>query len=368
MNGQQCRWGILGTAGIARKNWQAIRFAENATLTAVASRTTQRSQQFISECQSVVPFAEAPAAVGSYDELLTRSDVDAVYIPLPTGMRRDWVIKAADAGKHVLVEKPVGVSTADVQAMLDACRRNNVQFMDGVMFMHSRRLEALRSALDDGVSVGRIRRIATQFSFHAPEEFLQGNIRVSSELEPHGCLGDLGWYTIRFTLWTLKYQMPTRVTARLLASAARPDSPAKVPLEFSAELFFPNDVSASFYCSFQTEHQQWANISGTRGHLTVPDFVLPFFGDEVRFRVTNSAFQVAGCQFDMEQRGRDVSLLEHSNNHPTAQETNLFRTFSALALSGRLDPHWGEIALKTQQVMDACYASAMDDGKPVRFP
>jgi len=355
-----CRWGILGTAEIARKNWQAIALSGNSTLTAVASRTLDRSRQFIAECQASCPIPTAPAAVGSYDELLTRSDVDAIYLPLPTGLRKEWVIKAANAGKHVLVEKPVGVTTADVQDMLAACDRNRVQFMDGVMFMHSRRLDALRQVLDDGESVGRIRRIATQFSFNAPDAFLKGNIRVSSQLEPQGCLGDLGWYTIRFTLWAMKYELPTHVTARLLATAGRPDSPDQVPLEFSAELFFQNGVSASFYCSFQTENQQWANISGTKGFVHVPDFVLPFFGDEVRFDVTNSAFQVTGCDFDMQRRTRPVSLPEYSNSHATAQETNLFRTFSALVTSGRHDPHWGEIALKTQRVMDACLEAARE--------
>ena len=145
-----CRWGILGTAGIARKNWQAIALSGNSTLTAVASRSLDRSRQFIAECQAACPLPSAPAAVGSYDELLTRPDVDAVYIPLPTGLRKEWVVRAADAGKHVLVEKPVGVTAADVRDMLAACDRNRVQFMDGVMFMHSRRLDALRRTLDDG--------------------------------------------------------------------------------------------------------------------------------------------------------------------------------------------------------------------------
>jgi predicted dehydrogenase len=359
--GNVCRWGILGTAGIARKNWQAIVLAGNAEVTAVASRTLDRARQFFAECQAHTPLPHAPIAVGSYEALLARSDVDAVYIPLPTGLRKEWVIRAAEAGKHVLVEKPVGVSTADVQDMLAACDRHGVQFMDGVMFMHSRRLDALRQALDDGHSVGKIRRIATQFSFEGGDAFRRDDIRMNSQLEPHGCLGDLGWYCIRFTLWTMNYQLPTQVSARLLATAARADSPAQVPLEFSAELLFPDGVSASFYCSFQTENQQWANISGTKGHIQVDDFVLPFFGDEVRFDVTNSAFQVSGCDFAMERRTRTVALSEYSNSHPTAQETNLFRTFSELVTSGRRDPHWGEIALATQKVLDACWKSARSE-------
>jgi predicted dehydrogenase len=353
-----CRWGILGTAGIARKNWQAIALSGNATVSAVASRSLERSRRFIAECQAARPLPSGPVALGSYDELLARSDVDAVYLPLPTGVRKEWVLEAAEAGKHVLVEKPVGITVADVRDMLAACERNRVQFMDGVMFMHSRRLSALRQTLDDGESVGRLRRIAAQFSFSAPEGFLEGNIRGDSALEPHGCLGDLGWYTIRFALWVMKYELPTEVTARVLAEAGRPGGPRKVPFEVSAELVFPGGVSAALYCSFRTENEQWAVVSGTRGLVHVPDFVLPFFGDEVRFDVTNSVFERDGCDFDMRRRTRTVVVPEYSNSHPTAQETNMFRAFSALVGARDRDPQWGEIALRTQVVMDGCLRSA----------
>jgi predicted dehydrogenase len=212
-----CRWGILGTAGIARKNWRGLALAGNASLVAVASRTLDRSRQFIAECLASCPLPAPPAAVVGYGELLRRSDVDAVYIPLPTGERKRWVLEAAAAGKHVLVEKPVGVTAADVREMLAACDRSGVQLMDGVMFMHSRRLAALRQTLDDGQSVGAVRRIAAQFSFNGSDEFLQNDIRVHSQLEPHGCLGDLGWYTLRFSLWVMRYELPASVTARVLA-------------------------------------------------------------------------------------------------------------------------------------------------------
>ena len=120
MSQQQCRWGILSTAGIAKKNWHSILNSGNAVIRAVASRSTAKAQQFIDECQASVPAADPVQALGSYEELLARPDVDAVYIPLPTGLRTDWVVKAAQAGKHVMVEKPCGVSSADVQRMLAA--------------------------------------------------------------------------------------------------------------------------------------------------------------------------------------------------------------------------------------------------------
>lgn len=359
----QCRWGILGSANIARKNWKAIRLAGNSTLTAVASRDVARAKAFIEECQADVAFPTKPVACGSYEELLRRNDIDAVYIPLPTGVRREWVIKAAEGGKHILCEKPCGCTTADVRAMLDACKAHKVQFMDGVMFMHSARLPQLRQVLNDGESVGTLQRIVSQFSFAAPDEFLRSNIRVSGDLEPLGCLGDLGWYNLRFTLWVMNYQLPERVSGRTLSEYGSGKAP--VPMEFSGELFFPGGVSASYYCAFRTVNQQWAHMSGTKGAITVPDFVLPFYGCESGFELNQPFFRVNGCAFHMESHPRRFSVHEYSEGMPGAQEVNMIRTFSEIVTSGKLDPTWGEIALKNQIVLDACLQSAHAGGSLV---
>jgi predicted dehydrogenase len=363
MNQKQLRWGILSTANIARKNWQAIQNSGNGTVTAVASRDAAKSLQFIQECQAAAPQASAPRALASYEALLQSPDVDAVYIPLPTGLRKEWVLKAARAGKHVVCEKPCGATLAEVQDMVRACRESKVQFMDGVMFMHSARLDRVREALDDGVSVGRLRRIATGFSFCAPEAFLSGNIRMHSGLEPHGCLGDLGWYCIRFALWALQWRLPHSVSGRFLARQSRGDSPSQVPTEFSGELLFDGGVSCTFYSSFLTEHQQWVHMSGTRGSISIPDFVLPYYGSEVAFEVNNPSFEVTGCQFNMAPHIRRQPVHEYSNNHPNAQETRLFRNFAAQVLSGTLNEEWPDIALKTQQVMERCLESARSDAR-----
>jgi len=357
-----CRWGILGTAGIARKNWHAIRNSGNGLLAGVASRSLERAQAYIDENQAQVPHAPPPRAFGSYEQLIESDEVDALYIPLPTGIRKEFVLRAAAAGKHVLAEKPCGDTADDVREQIDACAAAGVQFMDGVMFMHSDRLVKLRDTLDAGDAVGSIRRLATQFSFLAPEDFLQDNIRVHSRLESLGCLGDLGWYTIRMILWTLKYEMPDRVSGRLIAQTGRTDSPGSVPTQFSAEMVFPSGVTASFYCSFETEHQQWFHISGTKGNIRLDDFVLPYHGPEVSFTTSQSHFEIDGCLFHMEDHSSRVAVREFASNHPTAQETKLFRTFGNLVLGGAPDPHWPEISLKTQQVLDACLASAREGG------
>src|SRR5262249_18039358 len=155
---------------------------------------------------------------------------------LPTGIRKEWVCQAARAGKHVLCEKPCATSSADLGAMLAACQENDVQLMDGVMFMHSARLPLLRQTLDDGRSIGDVRRITSQFSCLPSDDFLATNIRGSSLLDPLGCLGDLGWYNIRFSLWVMKEHLPQRVAGRLLAEHGQGNGPP-VPTEFSGELF-----------------------------------------------------------------------------------------------------------------------------------
>ena len=165
-----CRWGILGTANIARKNWKAMR--SPATRRCRPSRAAMsRKRKRISTAVRRRFHSRNRQSACTYEELLRRDDVDAIYFPVPTGIRREWVVRAAQAGKHILCEKPCAPTATDLRAMLDACKANRVQFMDGVMFMHSKRLPLLRQVLDDGQSVGDIRRIVSQFTFLASEEF-----------------------------------------------------------------------------------------------------------------------------------------------------------------------------------------------------
>lgn len=362
-----CRWGILGTASIGRRNWQAIANAGNATLVAVASRNQASAEAYIQQNQQHVPFEPLPIAVEGYAELLKRDDIDAVYIPLPTGIRKEWVIAAAAAGKHVLSEKPCGTNAAQLAEMLAACQEHGVQFMDGVMFMHNQRLQKMKSILTDGKSVGEIRRIASHFCFLGGDGFNSTNIRTNSELEPFGCLGDLGWYDIRLALWALDYQMPVQVVGRMLAYQQNSTHGARVPTEFAAELLFENGVISSFYNSFTATQQQWARITGTAGELQVDDFVQPFKGSQLKFQIVRNVGEQSGCHATILRDSTEYHTEEPSHSAANSQETELFRRFSAIVNCGVLEPHWGEIALKTQQVVDAVFKSANQDGAPIKI-
>jgi len=340
---KKLRFGFLSTANIGRKNWNSIYHSGNSTVAAVASRDKTKAQKFISELQSETPFETAPTAFGSYDELLASPNVDAIYIPLPTGLRKEWVLRTAAAGKHVICEKPCGLNSADVQEMIYACKKNRVQFMDGVMFMHNPRMARIRKFLDDGKSIGQIKRITSNFSFLMDVNAYDTNVRINSALEPAGCLGDLGWYNLRFTLWAMDWKMPREVRGQILSRRRAQKNLATVPLDFSGELIFDERTSASFYCSFTAQYQNWVHISGANGQLRMDDFVHSTGDPEPVFQLNQKVVSV-------KYPGKIAGEL--------AQATTMIRNFSNQASSGKLNADWPMWALKTQMVLDACLESA----------
>lgn len=347
------RIGFLSTAGIGRKNWKAIFNSGNCVVSAVASRDIAKSHKYIDECQREFGFEQPPLAFGSYEELLASETLDAVYIPLPTALRKGFVLRAAENHKHVVCEKPCAIDSAELAEMISACRKNNVQFMDGVMFMHNPRQAKVREVLQDDESVGALRRISSSFSFYSGEEFFRGNIRVNGALERAGCLGDLGWYSIRFALWTLNWRLPHTVSARILAaSQALPNRPP-APIDFSAELFFDDGVSVAFYCSFIAARQQWIHVSGQKGWLLLPDFIHPFNSFKPAFEVNEKWVTVSsGAECPP---GADPSV----QGHAAAQDATMWRNFANQIASGTLNEDWPMWSLKTQKVMDACHDAAL---------
>ena len=199
-----CRWGVLGTASIARKVVRAMHQARHARPVAIASRSLEKASAFATD-------HGLERAHGSYESLLADPEIDAVYIPLPTGLRRDWVLQAAAAGKHILCEKPVAPHSVAVEEMIEACTDAGVQFMDGVMFMHHARFDAVRKHLPDLGDLPTF--LDSAFTFRADPSFFESNIRGNTALEPLGAVGDLGWYCVRMALVVME-AMPVIVRAR----------------------------------------------------------------------------------------------------------------------------------------------------------
>lgn len=357
---RQVVWGFLGAAGIAEKNWASVRRSGNGILKSVGSRDIAKAQKFIDGCQASMPFETIPQAVGGYEAILADPQIDAVYIPLPTGLRKEWVIRAAEAGKHVLCEKPCAPSANDLAEMIAACEAHEVQFMDGVMFVHSDRFTKILEVLRSGKELGRLRRIESCFSFLGEEDF-EKNIRLDSRLEPAGCLGDLGWYGLRLSLSCFQGETPVKVRGLLL------EEKNGVPVELRGDLLFADARSASFHCSFNTALEQSCRISGTEGVLSMDDFVQPFEGLVTTFALTRLGARNEGCNYTTIPARRVVRVPGKATNDEGSQETLLFRNFGKLVLGGQVDPFWPEISMLTQKVMDAVLASARRGGEFVNL-
>jgi predicted dehydrogenase len=195
MADKKLRFGIIGCAGIAKKNVLAIKRSHSCKVVAVASRSLDKAVKFI---EDNFLSKEEVTAYGSYDELLASSSVDAVYIPLPTVLHLQWVTRAAEAGKHVLLEKPTAPSLGELKEIIAVCQKHNVIFMDGVMYMHHDRTKKLFHTLWTDPLFQPVQRVQSSFTFHGDSNFLAGgNSRTSSSGDPLGALGDLGWYCIR---------------------------------------------------------------------------------------------------------------------------------------------------------------------------
>ena len=202
MANRKIRWGIIGTAEIATKVVAGMHDAENAEVAAVASRSLDRAEVWAKE-------NNVPQAFGSYEELLADKSIDAVYLPVPTALRNEWIKKAARAGKHVYAEKPLADG---IEEAIEVCQQNGVQFMDGTMWLHSTRTHDIEKRIANG-DIGEIRRVTSAFTFKAPskEWYEGGNGRTDKSREPMGCLGDQGWYPINAILWSFGYELPEKV-------------------------------------------------------------------------------------------------------------------------------------------------------------
>lgn len=283
-------------------------------------------------------------------------------MPLPCALHQEWAIKAAEAGKAVLIEKPTAVSSETLTLIIQACVKNNVQFMDGTMFNHHERLKYIRQSID---SFGTpILRMTSGFSFLGDEEFQTKNIRVQKTLEPFGSLGDLGWYSIRFCLWAMNYTFPLYVRAKAHTWSNHNDKVNGVPIDVTAQLFFngpegdPKTTSVTFDCGFTTPFRQWIEISTAKGHITLDDFVISRSHSSCEYTVNRNP--------DLDAfHSNVIGEKERIEIKDCNQEMCMLRTFAEQVLQKTTDMQWPRISLLTQIVLDACMDSIQQDGKDI---
>ena len=177
------KFGILSTAKIADEHLiPAIQQSDNASLEAIASRDLKKAKKMAAKFN-------APQAFGSYDELLASEDIDAVYIPLPTSQHVEWAVKAAQAGKHVLVEKPLALKATDIKKLIKARDKAGVVVSEGFMVTYHPQWLKVRDLIKKN-AIGKLRRIESSFTYYNVDE---NNMRNRPELGG-GALPDIGVY------------------------------------------------------------------------------------------------------------------------------------------------------------------------------
>lgn len=245
------RWGLLSTARINRRVIPAIRASKRGQLVAVASRDIKKAEQYAAEW-------EIPVAFGSYEEMLASDQVDIIYISLPNHMHAEWSVKALEAGKHVLCEKPFALSVEEVDRMIDASRRTGRVLAEGFMYLHHPQTKLVGEYVHSG-RLGDITLVRAMFSF------ILGNRSTNIRLNPGfggGSLWDAGIYPISYAQYIMK-DLPHSVAGQQWLGETG------VEENFFGQLNYADGRVAQIASSFRIPYQSALEIYGTKGRLTL---------------------------------------------------------------------------------------------------
>jgi predicted dehydrogenase len=249
---RKIRWGILSTAKIAtEKVIPGMHRSTHCAVTAIASRVIDRARLAANRWG-------IPKVYGDYQELLADPEIDAVYIPLPNHLHVPWSVKALEAGKHVLCEKPIGLSVADAQALLKAARRRpDLRVMEAFMYRHHPQWRRARELVDAG-GIGQLRTIQSFFSYYNADP---ANIRNKSDIGG-GALMDIGCYSISLSRFIFDAE-PERVLGII-----ERDPTFGTDRIVSGIMDFGRGTS-TFTCSTQLTPYQRVNIFGDDGRIEI---------------------------------------------------------------------------------------------------
>ena len=260
------RIGILSTALIGREHLiPAIQRASNASLTAIASRK-------LSAAKKIAAQTGAPLAFGSYEDMLASDEIDAVYIPLPTSQHVQWSVKAANAGKHVLCEKPISLNASDIKKIITARDKNKVVVSEAFMVTYHPQWHKVRALLKKG-AIGNLKHIDGSFTYFNTDP---KNMRNRPELGG-GALPDIGVYP------TVTARFVTGLEPKRLQATVDYDPKLNTDRYANICAEFPG-FNMTFYVSTQMANRQTMVFHGDKGfiELSAPFNSNLYEGDEVR--------------------------------------------------------------------------------------
>jgi predicted dehydrogenase len=315
----------------------AIAKAANARLTAVSSRRLENAQKFTTERQGV-------AAVQGIHSLLSRADVDAVYIATPTVAKEEIALAAVAAGKHILVDKPF-IDHASVLRMTRAAAAQGVAFMDATHFVHHPRTQAIRAAIPE--KIGSPRSLHTTFYFPHTD---RSNIRFDQAQEPMTALGDMAWYSMR---GVVEYLRPRgRITQA--ATAVEHDPETNAIIRASGLIVFDTGEVSTFDVGYTAGTIIMdLQLLGTTGVIAMDDFVLDWEGS---FAFKNPEIK-AGYTYRTGMATRNDATFVATPSS-TAPEVAMIEHFAAAAASPAQRAGYADASLDTQEYLDAIWAAA----------
>jgi len=321
------RWGVLSTAKIAReKVTPAMQAAEYCEVVAIASSNTTQAQEIASRLN-------IPVMHPSYDALLNDASIDAVYIPLPNHMHVEWAIRALQAGKHVLCEKPIGLSSAEATQLLEAAKAHpRLKVMEAFMYRFHPQWVTTKKLVKEG-QIGRLKTINSFFSYYNVDP---NNIRNKKELGG-GSMMDIGCYCVSLARFIFEAE-PVRVHAIIERDdVLQTDTLASGILDFATG-------TSTFTCSTQIMPYQRVHMLGTEGRIEIE---IPFNAPPL---------QVTRLWLHTKNGSEEITF------DPVDQYTLQGNLFSLAILNNEPVPTPLEDAVNNMKVIEAVFESAEKEG------
>lgn len=315
------KWGILSTANIGQTQViPAINRSKLGEANAIASLSGR--------AQEAADKLGIPKVYDSYEALLADEEIDAVYIPLPNHLHAKWVMEAAKAGKHVLVEKPASLTAEEMKEMMDVCNRHGVLFMEAFMYQFHAQHKRVRDILKTG-EIGDVKYMYASHSFFLEDE---ENIRLSPE-KGGGALYDVGCYNIHAFRHILQAE-PTEVRV-----FSKLDNPYQIDMTTTGHLWMDNGVQAMFDCSFEMTTRNEYRVVGTKGEIICQHAYRPDRKDHKGSLIIKTNEETRKEIITCDQY---LMQVEH---------------FAECVMEGKQPQYTGADTLQNMKVIDACYES-----------
>ncbi|TVY10073.1 Gfo/Idh/MocA family protein [Paenibacillus cremeus] len=327
MTAKKLRWGVLGCAGIAiRSVIPGTQISETGEVTAIASRGLEKAQETAAKLN-------IPKAYGSYEELLADKDIDAVYIPLPNHLHKEWTIRAAEAGKHVLCEKPAALNAAEMEEMKAACEKEGVVFAEAFMYRYHPRYAMVRDIIASG-EIGDIRGIHGAFTFNSAAN--KANVRFKNFMGG-GSLYDVGVYPITAARMILGRE-PEAATMHAFFSPEHDN----VDMMASGLLEFSGGVALTFDCGMWSSGRNTLEILGTDGRIEFSRAYVVGLNEGDNFAVIT-------------KEGRREVEVPKVNHYALQADA-----FARCVMYGEPLPYPASDSIANMRVVDACLTSARE--------